>query len=243
MPRGIACLSSKLGCKRLHLLPQSPWDDESTRPGPTSITSYLYPGPPGPFFLPSPCRAKLNWKPPGAKCFPATKLLHQLPAIALVLDASSGLLKAKHLRPRSPPNPPLAKTQLCTATLSPSFLPPPSCLPTFSPTACRAQNRSQAFSDLGSKSCSVMSDSMRPPWTVAHHTPFLCPWNSSGKNTGVGSQPFPSPGDLPDPGIKPGSLALQADSLPFEPPEKPNLGREGSYFQNVGLLGTSLVVQ
>ena len=33
--------------------------------------------------------------------------------------------------------------------------------------------------------------------------------------------PFPSPGDLPDPGIKPGSPALQADSLPFEPPGKP----------------------
>ena len=31
--------------------------------------------------------------------------------------------------------------------------------------------------------------------------------------------PFPSAGDL-DPGIKPGSPALQADSLPFEPPEK-----------------------
>ena len=33
--------------------------------------------------------------------------------------------------------------------------------------------------------------------------------------------PFPSPGDHPDPGIKPGSLALQADSLPSEPPGKP----------------------
>ena len=31
---------------------------------------------------------------------------------------------------------------------------------------------------------------------------------------------FPSPGDLPNPGIKPGSLALQADALPSEPPEK-----------------------
>ena len=28
--------------------------------------------------------------------------------------------------------------------------------------------------------------------------------------------PFPSPEDLPDPGIKTGSPALQADSLPFE---------------------------
>ena len=33
--------------------------------------------------------------------------------------------------------------------------------------------------------------------------------------------PFPSPGDLPDPGIEPGTPALQADSLPSEPPEKP----------------------
>ena len=32
--------------------------------------------------------------------------------------------------------------------------------------------------------------------------------------------PFPSPGDLPDPEIEPGSPALQADSLPSEPPGK-----------------------
>ena len=32
--------------------------------------------------------------------------------------------------------------------------------------------------------------------------------------------PFPSPADLPNPGIKPGSLALQADSLPSGPPGK-----------------------
>ena len=33
--------------------------------------------------------------------------------------------------------------------------------------------------------------------------------------------PFPSPGDLPDPGIKPKSPALQANSLPSEPPRRP----------------------
>ena len=33
--------------------------------------------------------------------------------------------------------------------------------------------------------------------------------------------PFPSPGDLPDPGIEPGSPTLQADSLPSESPGKP----------------------
>ena len=32
--------------------------------------------------------------------------------------------------------------------------------------------------------------------------------------------PFPSPGDLPDPGIKPGSPASQADTLSSEPPRK-----------------------
>ena len=37
------------------------------------------------------------------------------------------------------------------------------------------------------------------------------PWNSPGQNTGVGSISFP--GDLPNPGIKPRSPALQADSL------------------------------
>ena len=35
--------------------------------------------------------------------------------------------------------------------------------------------------------------------------------------------PCPSPGDLPDPGIKPGSPTLQADSLPSKPPENPSL--------------------
>ena len=36
--------------------------------------------------------------------------------------------------------------------------------------------------------------------------------------------PFPSPGDLPDPGIEPGSPALQADALLSEPPGK-SLGK------------------
>ena len=39
--------------------------------------------------------------------------------------------------------------------------------------------------------------------------------------------PFPSPGDLPNPGIKPGSPTLQADSLLSEPPEKPLVPRAG----------------
>ena len=35
--------------------------------------------------------------------------------------------------------------------------------------------------------------------------------------------PFLSPGDLPDPGIEPGSSALQADALPSEPSGKPQI--------------------
>ena len=45
----------------------------------------------------------------------------------------------------------------------------------------------------------------------------LCPWNSPGKDTGVGSHSLPSLGDLPDPGIKPGSPTVQADLSPSEP--------------------------
>ena len=48
------------------------------------------------------------------------------------------------------------------------------------------------------------------------------PWNSLGQNTGVG-KPFPSPGDLPNPGIEPRSCALQADSLPAEPQGSPRI--------------------
>ena len=55
------------------------------------------------------------------------------------------------------------------------------------------------------------------------------PWNSPGQNTGVG-KPFPSPGDLPNPGIEPRSPTLQMDSLPAEPPGKPS--------QNVGCTNT-----
>ena len=58
------------------------------------------------------------------------------------------------------------------------------------------------------------------PWTI-QSTEFSRPDYWSG-------QPFPSPGDLPNPGIKPRSLALQADSLPTEPQGTPKNTGVGS---------------
>ena len=51
------------------------------------------------------------------------------------------------------------------------------------------------------------------PWTVAHQAP---PSKGFSRQEHWSGLPFPSPGDLPDPGIKPRSPALQADSLPSE---------------------------
>ena len=58
---------------------------------------------------------------------------------------------------------------------------------------------------------------------------MVCPWDSPGKNTGVGGHSLLQ-GNLPNPGIKPGSPALQADSLPSEAPGKPLInGGKGGY--------------
>ena len=42
---------------------------------------------------------------------------------------------------------------------------------------------------------------------------------------------FPSPGDLPNSGIEPGSPAFQADSLPSEPPGKPGESLECTIYK------------
>ena len=56
------------------------------------------------------------------------------------------------------------------------------------------------------------------PWTVAYQASLSMGFSRQEYWSGL---PFPSPGDLPDPGIKPSSPALQADTLPSEPPGKP----------------------
>ena len=53
------------------------------------------------------------------------------------------------------------------------------------------------------------------PWTVAHQAPPSMGFSRQEYWSGL---PFPSPGDLPDPGIEPRSPALQADALTSELP-------------------------
>ena len=62
-----------------------------------------------------------------------------------------------------------------------------------------------------------MSDFLLLHWTVDCQAPLSMEFSGKEYRSGL---LFPSPGDLPDPGIElkaPVSLALQADSLPFEP--------------------------
>ena len=55
------------------------------------------------------------------------------------------------------------------------------------------------------------------PWTTACQAPLSMGFSRKEHWSGL---PCPSPGDIPDPGIKPLSPAWQADSLPSEPPGK-----------------------
>ena len=55
------------------------------------------------------------------------------------------------------------------------------------------------------------------PWTVAYQASPSMGFSRQEYWSGL---LFPSPGDLPDPGIKPGSPALQAEALTSEPPGK-----------------------
>ena len=55
------------------------------------------------------------------------------------------------------------------------------------------------------------------PWTIAYQAPPSMVFSKQEYWSGL---PFPSPGDLPNPGIEPGSPTLQPDTLPSEPPGK-----------------------
>ena len=64
--------------------------------------------------------------------------------------------------------------------------------------------------DGGSGSIDKLCLTLATPWTVAHQAPLSMGFSRQEYWSGL---PFPSPGDLPNPGIEPGSPALQADAL------------------------------
>ena len=68
------------------------------------------------------------------------------------------------------------------------------------------------------------------PWTVAHQAPPSMEFSRQEYWSGL---PFPSPGDLPNPGIEPRSPALQADALPSEPPITAS---EGSFIHTLAII-------
>ena len=67
---------------------------------------------------------------------------------------------------------------------------------------------------LVSKTCPIFAIK----WTVAHQAALSVGFSRQEYWSGL---PFPSPGDLPNPGIEPRSPALEADALTSEPPGKP----------------------
>ena len=87
------------------------------------------------------------------------------------------------------------------------------------------------------------------PWTVAYNAPPSIGFSRQEYWSGL---PFPSPEDLPNLGIEPGSPALQADALPSEPPGKSpkhkyqllfdcNVIQQEISCQQIGILNDSLI--
>ena len=63
-----------------------------------------------------------------------------------------------------------------------------------------------------------MFDSFATPWTVDHQAPLSMRFPRQEHWSGL---PFPSPRDLPDPGIEPATPALAGGFFTIEPPGKP----------------------
>ena len=142
--------------------------------------------------------------------------------LLLTLDEDRSLLTAippyrEHgvapLGPPAPMQPPL----LGCGVAPPGHHPWPrawgsSSLPHFCAVGC--SRHASAHPEVKSLSCVRL---FATPWTVAHQAPLSMGFSRQEYWSGL---PFPSPGDLPNPGIKPRSPALQADALTSEPPGK-----------------------
>ena len=77
------------------------------------------------------------------------------------------------------------------------------------------------------------------PWIVARQAPLSLGFSRQEYRSGL---PFPSPGFLPDPGIKPTSPALRADSLPLNhqgSPTKDQMCPDSTWYQEAECLETA----
>ena len=118
-----------------------------------------------------------------------------------------------HAKPTPNPN--------FTAILNPS--PTPSLPPTLCLTPPQSQwpthlhpvpsTNSNPFPTESEMKVAQLCPTLCDPWTVAHQAPLSMGFSRPEYWSGW---PFSSPGGLPNPGIKPKSPALQADSLPAE---------------------------
>ena len=82
---------------------------------------------------------------------------------------------------------------------------------------CNDGHKEKAESVNPSCCCSAVSDSFVTLWTVAHQAPLSLGFPRQEYWTGL---PFPSPGDLPKPGIEPMSAELASGFSITEPPGK-----------------------
>ena len=79
------------------------------------------------------------------------------------------------------------------------------------------------------------------PWTVAYRVPLSMGFSRQEHWSGL---PFPSPGDLSNPGIEPRSPTLWADALPSKPPEKPEaIAGPVDFLNKVSVACMALVVK
>ena len=77
-------------------------------------------------------------------------------------------------------------------------------------------------------------------WTAAHQGPPSMGFSRQEYWSGL---PFPYPGDLPNPGAKPRSATLQADTLPSEPPGKINEAKSAVKHYKKSTIGKHQIVR
>ena len=96
---------------------------------------------------------------------------------------------------------------------------------------CGTRKLTVCFACEVAQSCPTLCD----PMTIAYQAPQCMKFSRQDYWSGL---PFPSPVDLPNPGIKPWSPTRQADALPSEPPGRSMFALHGAYQSNRKHIGS-----